>query len=112
MAAEWKCAGCGKPGLERSCDCVTDVVCRAEPGNHEHGVKTESMYIQAVKGRRDFRTAYRLQLESMRKVAAIVERCKKRAAHQNSFIETDDLSTLEDLTQTIAGSKYRYDETP
>ncbi len=68
-------------------------------------------YVSAVKGRQDFRTAYRLQLENMRRIAAIVERCKKRETYQNSFIETDDLSTLEDMTQTLAGSKYRYNET-
>lgn len=42
MSVEWKCAGCGKPGLERTCDCVTDVVCRVMPGSyHEHAVKIE-----------------------------------------------------------------------
>ena len=41
-APKWKCAGCGKPGLERTCDCVTDVVCRVMPGSyHEHTIKTE-----------------------------------------------------------------------
>lgn len=39
--AEWKCAGCGAPGLERSCDCVTDVVCLVTPTTHEHAVKIE-----------------------------------------------------------------------
>lgn len=36
----WKCAGCGKPGLEHCCDCVTDVVCRVNETTHEHAVKT------------------------------------------------------------------------
>ncbi len=30
---------------------------------------------------------------------------------QNSLIETDDLSTLEDMTRTNAGPDYRYNET-
>lgn len=35
-AEQWKCAGCGAPGLERSCDCVTDVVCLVTPSTHKH----------------------------------------------------------------------------
>lgn len=42
---EWHCAGCGAPGMQRSCDCVTDVICRCIDGKHEHGVKKGSRNI-------------------------------------------------------------------
>ena len=60
--AEWKCSGCGKPGLERSCECVTDIVCRVSGEKHEHAVKTtpepkrvrtlpDGVYIHKLTGR-------------------------------------------------------------
>ena len=36
---DWHCANCGAPGIARSCDCVTDVVCRCIGGKHHHEVK-------------------------------------------------------------------------
>jgi hypothetical protein len=39
---DWRCAGCGAPGIERSCDCPTDVVFRRRDGVPlEHGIKID-----------------------------------------------------------------------